>query len=62
MATDSKVVPLANVMGQNDSGGGADSREHGQKNSALQRLSFINDDKGVMKGSSADMGQWKDFN
>ena len=57
MATDSKVVPLANVMGQDDSGGCADSGEHGQEHAALQGLSFIDDHKGVMQGTSADVGQ-----
>jgi hypothetical protein len=45
VATDSKVVALADIVGENDSRSLADAREHGQQNSSLKGLSFINDDK-----------------
>jgi hypothetical protein len=45
VATDSKVVPLSDIVGENDPRSLADAREHGQQNSSLKRLSFINYDK-----------------
>jgi hypothetical protein len=35
VATDSKVVALADIMGENDPRSLADAREHGQQNSSL---------------------------
>jgi hypothetical protein len=45
VATDSKVVALADIVGKDDPRSLADAREHGEQNSSLQRLGFINDDK-----------------
>lgn len=49
MATDAQVIALGNVVGQDDAGVLADTRENGQEHTPFQRLGFINDDIGVVK-------------
>ena len=62
VAANAQVIALSNVVGQNYSRALPDAREDGQQNSAFEGLSFIDDDKGVMKGTSADVGQRKHLN
>ena len=45
MATNSQVIALGNIVGHDNSRTLADSREHGEQNSSLQRLGFIDDDE-----------------
>ena len=61
VAANAQVIALGNVVGQNYSRALPDTREDGQQNSAFEGLGFINDDKGVMERTSADMGQWQHF-
>ena len=49
MATDSQVIALGNIVGEDDPRALADAREDCQENSALERLSLIDDHKGIME-------------
>ena len=49
VATDSQVVALGDVMGQDNSRSLANSGKDSEKNSPLQGLSLINDHKGVVE-------------
>jgi hypothetical protein len=62
MAANSEVVPLGDVMGQNNSGALADAGENSEKNSSLEGLGFINNNEGIMERATADMGERENFN
>ena len=48
MASDSKVVPLGDIVGEDHSRPLADPGKDGEKDASLQRLGLIDDDEGVM--------------
>jgi hypothetical protein len=62
VTANSQVIALGNIMGQDDSGRLANSREHCQQNAAFERLGFIDDHKRVMQRATTDMGQRQNFN
>jgi hypothetical protein len=51
----SQVIALGNVVGQDHSRRLADAREHGEQNSAFERLGFIDNDKRVVQRAAANV-------
>src|SRR6202048_5283532 len=57
VASDTKVVPLGDVVGEHHPRPGAQSGQHGEQNIALQRLRLVDDHERVMQGTAADVCQ-----
>jgi hypothetical protein len=55
VAANSQVIALGNVVGQDHSRRLADAREHGEQNSAFERLGFIDNYKRVVQRTAANV-------
>jgi hypothetical protein len=61
VTANSQVIALGNIVGQDDSGRLANSRKHCQQNAAFERLGFIDNYKGVVQRTTADVSQRQNF-
>ncbi len=58
---DAEVVPLGDVVGQDDLGVLADTAHDREEHVLFERLCLVHDHEGVMERTSADVGQRHDF-
>lgn len=61
MPPDPEVVPLRHVVGEHHPRALTDPGQHGEQDTALQRLRLVDDDEGVVQAPAADVGQRQDL-